>query len=358
MAKIDLNEFIEVEDTELASGMAIDTSKLEEERADEDDQFNVDSPVNKVNTETKQEDLITVSDKELNSTENVDDSKTSTKEDDGNDDINKFHAFSMLLKEKGMFPNIGEDNFKDINNVEGIIDLLNKQLGEVNKTWQGNYTQHLVQNLLRDGIIKESQLTSQITQRPSKEDISSNEQIAKNTIQDFYRSKDIPETQITAILDSVVDVEEEALKLLPLLKESDVRKEKALAERIKTQEEEQLNQQTSFNDQLSKSVYEYKEFIPGRVLSDEDKQNVATSIPSVLSKINSNLLKYAPILAFLDKYDFLEGDMSKLLNEANTKGVSAFEKALESKQRGSSSNTTSFSSNKNAKEYSSPQIYK
>lgn len=352
MAEIDLNGFIEVEDSELATSGGIDVSQLEEE----DTSKTEDKTENKTTEETN---LIEVKDTEENTSSNTEETNTdeSNTQENEEEEINAFHAFSILLKDKGVFPNINDEAFKDINDADSIINLLNSQLDTVNTTWQTNYKQHLVQNLINDGVIKADQVVNQTSKRYSLDDIKGNETAAKATIQAFYKSKDVPESQINTIIDGTLDVEEEALKLQPLLIQADKQKEELIAQRVQNKEQEQLQQQNSFNDQLRKTVYEYKEFIPGRTLSDIDKEDVVNRIPTVLDKINKDLGKFAPILAYLDKYGLIDGDVTKIINEVETKGTSTFEKALNGKKRGNTNNTSQ--KNVNALTGSGvPQIYK
>lgn len=364
MAGLDLEDFIEVDDEELASGMSIDTSQLEEDtpKVEEstDDKTKVESK-----TKTEEENLIEVSDEELNddSSEepkpaelgNTVADKTDDKDDDT--DENPFQAFTSLLQDKGVFPNIDQAELDGVTDADGIITLLNKQIGQVNNSWKDNYTQHLLQNLINDGVIKQDQLTKAPDQRYTAQEISGDEEKAKQTLQQFYASKNIPTSQIETIIDGLLDYEEEALKVLPLMEEEDRGRDAALAQRLKDRENEQMDQQNSFNDQLKNNVNGYEEFIPGRALTQQDKDDVVQRIPTVLDKINKDLGKYAPILAFLDKYEFLDGKMDKLINEAKTKNVDNFSKVLTNKKRGSTSNRGV--PNKDALSGSGmPQIYK
>lgn len=347
MADMNLDDFIEVDEQELASGVGIDTAQLDDD---------VDDQNKKKTTETEDEDLLEVSDEEVPVKTEGTEGTTPTITEKEEEEENTFRAFTNLLKEKGIFPNIEEAEFDKVEDADAIVALLNKQLGVVNNNWKDNYTQHLVQNLVRDGVINSDQIANPTSQRFTADEVTGNADNAKATLELFYRSKNIPEAQIQTIVDTVLDVEEEALKVLPLLEEADRAKDAAIAQRLKAQEEAQLNQQTSFNDKLVTTVNAYEEFIPGRKLTDDDKKDVVGRIPVVLDKINKDLGKYAPILAFLDKYDFLDGKMDKLLNEVETKKTDAFSKLMQSKKRGTPNNSKSKGNGLSG--FGVPQIYK
>jgi len=353
MAELNLSDLIEVDDNELATGMGIDTTKLEEE-----DKANETTTTEEVaNTKTKEvddKDTIEVDDAEIA----ADNAVTPTGEETKEDLPNPFQAFSLLLKDKGVFPNIEDKAFEKIEDADAIVALLNQQLGMVNNTWKDNYLQQLIPNLVQDGYITPQQVAINEVKLYSAEEVKGNEDLAKSTLVNFYRSKNIPDEQITTIVEGILDHEEEALKVLPLLEEEKTRKNKEVAQRLKDQEQQQLQQQMSFNEQLKTNVNNYKEFIPGRVLTDQDKQDVVTRIPTVLEKINGDLGKYAPILAFLDKYGFMDGKMDKLINEASTKNVSDFEKVLNSKKKGTSNQNTDTRGKHPNTGFSMPQIYK
>ena len=348
MAEMNLDDFIEVDEQELATGISIDTSQLDDD---------ADDPNKKKPTETEDENLIDVDDEEITSkTTGTEESTTVEEEEEEEEEENTFKAFTNLLKEKGVFPNIEEAEFEKVEDADAIVALLNKQLGVVNNTWKDNYTQHLVNNLIRDGVIKPNQVSNPASQKFTAEEITGNADNAKTTLESFYRSKGIPEAQIQTIVDTVLDVEEEALKVLPLIEEEERAKNAAITQRLKAQEEAQLNQQTTFNEKLVTTVNAYEEFIPGRKLTDDDKKDVVGRIPIVLDKINKDLGKYAPILAFLDKYEFLDGKMDKLINEVETKKTDAFSKIMQSKKRGTSNNPKSKGGGLSGSGV--PQIYK
>jgi len=334
MPGINLNDLIEVEDSELETGLAINTSQLEEEES---------TNVNE-STETKKEpeDLIDVDDEDvakIKVTEETPKTSEDTKEavEEEEEDLNPFLAFASLMKDKGLLAGMSEEDFAKINNADDIISAVNNQLNDTTSVWKNNYKQHLIQNLVKEGLIKQEQVNLPQTNIYSDEEIMADDDKAKQVLESYYKSKGIPDSQIETIVDTLLDVKEEAIKIKPLLEEEKNRRDEAIAQKFKAQEEAQLQQQMSFNERLQSTVNKYEEFIPGRKLSQEDKDDVIHRIPTVLDKINKDLSKYAPILAFLDKYEFLDGKMDSLLQEAETKQVDKFSKIISSKKRGTSS---------------------
>lgn len=335
-----IDDFIEIDEAELTSG--IDLSKLEESTSNtsvEEKEEKTIIPIKEEKASQEQEDLIEVDETSIiqSNQEDVDPTVESEETEDS-----AFKAFTSLLRDKGVFPNMEDSDFTNVNDADDIVKLLNKQLGAINTSWKENYINQIIPNLIKDGHITKQQVVNKSISY-TKEDIIGNEDNAKKVVQAYYTSKNIPEDQVNTIVDNVLDYEEEALKLLPQLEEAKANREKVIADKFKANEEAILQNQNSFNDNLRKTVEGYKEFIPGRVLTEEDKEDVVNRIPTILNKINTESAKYFPILAFLDKYGFMEGNMDKLIKEAGTKTVSDFEKILTNKKRktGSAKSTPS-----------------
>jgi len=340
---LELNDFIEVDETELAGG--IDVSKLQE-----DTETPEETPMeqNKTNPTLENAPELEVDDTEITNVGNNEIEKI-------DEDVNPFQAFSVLLKEKGVIPDVPEEELSKINDAESIVNLLNKQLQDISTSWQEQYKKSLLDNLIKDGLVKPEQVTVQKLKRYSEDEIRSDEEKAKATIKEFYQAKGIPDSQIETILDALLDVNEEALKLLPILEEEDKKKEEEIARKIKEKEEAQQKQFQTFNERLKESAFKYEEFIPGRKLNEDDKTDAYQRIPQVLEKINQDLIKYAPVLAYLDKYGILDGKMDTILKEAETKTVNKFSEILTNKKRSSSSRGKSVTSRYNT---DMPQIYK
>jgi predicted transcriptional regulator len=355
MQEINLDNLIEVEDSELETGLAINTSQLEEDNSTE---------VNDTTkTNTDESDLIDVNDDDV---AKIESSSTSTEknlergeeeeEENLEEDTNPFSAFALLMKDKGLLAEMSDEDFNNINSADDIIKAVNSQLNNTTSEWKNAYKQHLIQNLVNEGLIKQEQVNLPQTNIYSDEEILSDENKARQLLETYYTSKDIPPSQIETIMDALLDIKEEAVKIKPLLEEEKSKRDEEIAQKLKAQEEAQLQQQMSFNEKLQETVNKYEEFIPGRKLSQEDKKDVIQRIPTTLDKINKNLSKYAPILAFLDKYEFLEGKMDSLLQEAETKHVDKFSKIISNKKRGISNTSKRVGGGLSGS--GMPQIYK
>lgn len=338
MGKLDdISGLIEIDESEL--GTSLNVSRVTKALNDNEDSEDV------ILTNQTDEGLIEVDEEPASVTKNS--GKTEIEEDEVIADdadlspAETFKAFTTLLKSNGALPHIEDKEIDSVDSATAIVNLLNKQLNIVNKEWQDNYKKNLLGNLMKDGYISEQQIVKNVPKSYSQEDIKSDEKAAMETIRSFYKSKDIPDAQIETIIKNTIDLEEEALRLLPYIDQMKEEHNKKLAEQLKQKEEAEITQKQVFEKTLKDNVYNYKEFIPGRQLSDQDKESVFGNIVPVLNKINSDLGRYAPILAYLDKYNLLEGDMSKILAEATTKKVSKFEELITSKKR-SASHGTSF----------------
>lgn len=320
----DIDGLIEIDESEL--GTSINVSQV---------QAALNEPEKKsINFSGQEENIIEIDEAQLENKPDTPMTSTTTstpKQEETTTDAYK--AFASILKENGALPDIEDKELETIDSPTAIVGVLNKQLNTVNKTWQENYKKNLVQNLIRDGYIRENQMVKDLPAVVSPEAIKSDEKVAINTIRDFYKNKNIPDAQIDSIIKNTIDVEEEALRLLPYMEEMKTEINNKIAQEIKQREEAEITQKQVFEKSLKESVYNFKEFIPGRPLTDVDKETVFKNIVPVLNKINSDLGKYAPIIAYLDKYNLLEGDMSKILSEVNTNRVSDFEKILSSKKR-------------------------
>ncbi len=323
---------IEIEESELGAGINIDQIQTSEE----EDKENNPAYSNAAEIEIENEHVESHADNnEQQSQEgSQNNQKSSTEGDEFGSDA--FQAFATLYKKQGGLPDVTDEELGKVESAKGLIELMNKQLNQVNKGWQEEYRKNLFNNLVKDGYIPQDKADAVLPKSFTEEQIKGNEQVALNVIKTFYQMKGVPEAQINSITQGIVDVEEEALKLNPYITDMRTTKEQEIANKIKTQEDTQATQQQNLDSSLKKTVYDYKEFMPGRELSDADKEAVYQNIIPALNKVNSNLEKYAPIISFLDTYNLLDGDMTKLKNESSTKQVSEFEKILQSKKRGQS----------------------
>lgn len=230
-----------------------------------------------------------------------------------------FDVFVTAVSDK-MGLQFSDDIKKDINDLDSLVEAIN-QINQVNigQYFEG-YKQHLVQNLINDGLINPQQIQDNpLTYKP--EDLKDDEEKAKNVLRMFYQEKGLKSKRVEAIVNSIVDVEKEALEALEDLntivaqRESD--KEKQAKENLEKQEQ-------AIRESISKNT----EFVPGFKLDKKGEAEILEAIPNVLQKINSNLNEYAPILAILDKVGILDGDFEKIETKVKNKANKNFKELL------------------------------
>jgi hypothetical protein len=371
-----IDELIEVDDNELFLGdqhLKIDSSDLTEKekktpevenesQVDPEDVIEVDDTIFKQPSEEEEtfDNTPELEEEEEEEEETDSNNKSEKSDEDISKKSNEFSAFGGLLAEKGFFPDLNEEDISNIEDEEGLSDLLNKQLVTTFRQWQDNYKKNLVRNLTKEGYVSEEAVKDKLPQTYTDDEIKNDIEVAKAVIQRYYKRVGTPDKVIDRTISSMEDIEESAIELNKLNAELDAKEDNALAEKLKKQEEQALIQREQFNETLKKNTFEYEEFIPGRKLRTKDKEEVFMNIEPTLSKINSNLGKYAPLLSYLDKYGILEGNFDKLIKEGASKQTTKFAKILQEKSR-KSTGTTHRKKDENSLDLDNgdiPQLYK
>lgn len=371
MGKFD--DFIEVDDNEtLFQGdqhlkIMVDEPVIEEKNKENNKSININSN----RKEENEEDLIdtdiylTEENEEVEEPVKVKNKETITEE--SNDEvenktksINEFSVFAASLNEQGFFPDIEDEELEGIDSEEALQEKLAKQLNINFATWQEQYRQNVISNLVREGYISKDEVKTIIPIETTPEQIKSDINVAKEEIRRYYKRIGTPDKEIERIINSRDDIEESALELNALNRKLDAEENAKLANRMKEQEELVRQQRTQFAETLKQNTFSYDEFIPGRKLKKQDKEEVFDNIEPTLKEINSNLAKYAPILSYLKKYGVLDGDFSKIIKEGKTQSISQLEQILKDKKKGTSSNTSSQKSGGlfNIDDSDTKQIYK
>lgn len=369
MGKFD--DFIEVDDNEtLFQGDQHLKINLEPEKKEKVD----DSNKNQINDDDT-EDLIDteeyLSNKDEPKVTEIDTKKTSVKtketftddpDDKGGDESkfnNEFSAFAASLNDQGFFPDIEDEELEQIDSEETLQEKLAKQLNINFANWQDQYRQNVISNLVKEGYISKEDVKSVIPIEVTPEQIKSDINIAKDEIRRYYKRIGTPVKEIERIINSREDIEESALELNALNRKLDEEENSKLASRMKEQEELVKQQRIQFAEILKQNTFQYEEFIPGRKLKKQDKEEVFDNIEVVLKKINTNLAKYAPMLSYLNKYGILDGDFSKILKEGKTQSISQLEQILKEKKKGTNLNTNQrFSGPLGIDDSGTKQIYK
>ena len=261
-----------------------------------------------------------------------------TKQVEKEEPVEAIKAFAQDLKQWDFLPDISDEDLKDIKSPDDLAKILNKQLQTVNEEWQNEFIDSLnketggaISHILNGGNIKDFvEVGNSDLKEYSIDDITESEDIQKKIVSDYYKRKGFNEKRITKLVNESLDLEEDAIDFYKEIQEEDKQKFEALKQNTankKAQEQAFIKQRT---EKIKQNVLETKEFIPGRKLTPDVKTKIYDTIPTVLEKINTDLEKYAPMLAYLDYYKLLDGDFSKIIKEETTKGVSALSKVLSS----------------------------
>ena len=236
-------------------------------------------------------------------------------------------TFAEELKANGILPDVDDEKIKGIGSFEELLETLNEQLVDVQMKWQEEYKSNILKNLVAEGIIKEDQINFKDNKTFTKDDIS-DEDNAKALLEEYYKMKGLPEKRIKRLIDNSIDPEEDALDIFDDYKSLKKEEENKVAKVLEEREKREVALKQELDKKIKEETFKYSEFIPGQKVNDKVKQEVHESIPVVLNKINSDLAKYAPIIAYLDKYGLLDGDFSKIMKVKQTEAVNKFTEAL------------------------------
>jgi hypothetical protein len=379
MSKLFDDDFIEVDENELLlgdEGINIPpniTGSSEEENERKEDTTGKASLQTK---ETNEEDLLDVDDdvisgegsgegegsEEEENEEDPEGTEEAGEEGEEEEEVtNEFTVFGSILAEKGFFPNASEEDLSKIESIEDVSDLLAGSLNATFNEWKDGYKRNLIPNLVAEGYISNDQINPgvNISNAYSEEQIRGDINTAKDVIRKYYKDKNVTENVVNSIIENTEDLETTALELNQLNIQADEAEKVKLAEKLKRQEEEQIRQRQEFNERIKKNTFEYDEFIPGKKLRKADKEEVFLNIQPVLNKVNGDLSKYAPMLAYLDKYGILDGDFSKLIKTGKSQGISKMEQILKEKRKNTGRSTgTRKSSNIFIDDSNVPNIFK
>ncbi|MCP4255521.1 MAG: hypothetical protein GY775_19370 [Candidatus Scalindua sp.] len=351
---MDVN-IIEVDDTELLLGdenLKLDSDKIEEKDTtilvDENDIKEEENDVTLLevddsaltNDETEDTGNDSNSELEIEDTDtsnNTEDEVVDTSNENGEDEDNPVSAFGTFLAEEGMLPDIGDEELSAIEDSNGLLEVVKRQLSTEVDRQLDNYKRNVVQNLIKDGYISSDNVI-QNQSVYSEDQIKSDVKTAKSVIETYYKKFGTPDKTIKNIIDSTEDLEEIALELNEKNKVLEDKEKAELADKLKAKEEAARNAQQQLTDTLKDNTFNRQEFIPGKKLRKNEKEEVFLNITPTMNKINGNLAKYAPIISYLDKYGILEGDFSKVLKEGASQNVDKFTEILREKKKSSGVN--------------------
>jgi hypothetical protein len=298
------------------------------------------------------EEEINLATSELDEEENKDNEEDKKDEDEETNEV--YSVLAKELKEADILPDLADDELKSIKTTEDLFKVIEKQFSN----WTDIYKANLVNNLISEGLIEPSQVKGNIIQEFSKEEISKNINLQKQIVKNYYLKKGISEKKANNLVENTLDIESEALEFYEDYKKELTEENKKIAESLKQKETENIKKREIFNETIKNNVITMQEFIPGRKLKESDKEIVLKNITPTLNKVNSDLVKYAPILSYLDYYGLLDGKFDKIIKEVETKQVDRLSQILKEGKKKSISDNTSYNKSKIQDIDKIPQIYK
>jgi hypothetical protein len=258
--------------------------------------------------------------------ETTDDNQSSEESEETEESI--FSVFAKELKDANILSDIDDEHLTNIKSTEDLINIVSSQFD----TWKNEYKNNLINNLIQEGLIEAKQVKNNAVINYSEEDIKKNIELQKDIIREYYSKKNIPTKKIEALIDSSIDTEEDAIIFNEELKAEKEKENLLIAQQLKQKEELANKQRQEFYEILKNNVYQVDEFIPGKKLKDKEKEEVLKNIQPTLLKINSNLPKYAPILALMEHYNLLDGKFDSITKVGESKAVDKLSQLLQNKK--------------------------
>lgn len=260
-------------------------------------------------------------------------------------------AFAKELQDQGILSELPKESLEGIESFEDLSSIIQDNLSGVVESWKSEYQKNIIDNLINKGLIKAEDVVTRKGVDYSEEDIKNSEDIQKSVISEFLKEKGLSDKKIQKFIDNSVDLEEDALEYFEDLKKVKEEKETQYLEQVKQQEEAKKKAFEETDKGWKDYIKDTKEFVPGKKINKQFKDEVYTNIVPTINKINQNLKKYAPILSFLDKYNVLDEGMQAVIENKNPKKtVNTFEKLL--KSQGGVTRSQGNDSLKNALKYS------
>jgi hypothetical protein len=278
--------------------------------------------------------------------EDTDDDSEDSEDDSEDDDTpastneNPITLFAKNLQKQGILDVLEDDTA--IEDEEGLYNAISLQVSKTFETWQQEFineldskSKKLFNHLKNGGKVEDFvDVHSKINYTEYTEaDIRANERLQKDIVRDYYKELGLSDDKITKKIERIVDLEEEAIDLKEELDKIKAKKEKELEDKTTAEQSKKEQEIANFNKSLETTTLSYEEFIPGKKLSTDIKKKVHGSIRNTWEKVNSDLSKYAPILAYLDYYKILDGDFTKVITDIKTSVVKDVDKTIKTTKR-------------------------
>lgn len=317
---------------------------------DFDDEGNLTNPLDKSSKEEEKEDIDDsekfIVDPDTYGDEDIEDDEikeSSKKSKDSNKEIktstskdNPYKAFAVALIENEVLLDLAEN--EDIESEEDLINhviktrdtLVNETLAEVNDRSYG-----AVDFFLNGGTPEE--FIKNFNNKPetfhfSEDDISDDESVKRKIAEAYFKTKGFDGKKLTKFVTNSIDLDDTSdfLEMQDELAKFDKQKKEELLNKNKENEQRMIKQKEEFNKKLEENTFNTNEFIPGKKIDRKIKEKVFENIPEVLAKVNKDLSKYAPILAYLDHYGILDGKFNTIMKDIETKQTTKLGEILKS----------------------------
>lgn len=186
----------------------------------------------------------------------------------------------------------------------------------------------------------------------TKDDLEDDTDLQRKAIEDLQRLKGRTDKEIKRYLkgmdeDELLEEAQSAYDEFGKLKEES---EKSRLEQTQRQAEEQRRKNEEATRQIVEATDKFFEdttkFLPEVKLRSNTKETIKSQIFDVYREINGDLGKYLPRIAMLKHLGVLDGDISKLTKNSNSKLAEAYAKKLRSTKNIPSSTSTITKENK------------
>lgn len=291
--------------------------------------------------------VVNEKDEDGNYPDDINEKKT-PKSDDGASlsSHNVYNSLASALTEAGVFSSLTEEDLSEVESVEGIISLVEKQI-KANEHADLNDTQKEYLEALRIGVPLEvySQRKSNAEQYKGIDDgaIRSNTQLAVELVRRNFRVRGFSEedsikyANLSAKSDSFIEDALTAKNALVAYEEGLLREEMSKAAKVR--EEEEAKEQMTL-DSLKSKINETSEIIPGIKVNSTTKAKVFESLTTPVSNgqdgkpLNEVMKSYAEDPEYKMKLHAIHvltkgfTDFSKFSKTSRSKAVEKLEETL------------------------------
>jgi len=243
---------------------------------------------------------------------------------------NLYSGIATLLRDEDILDGIQDDDISNITDSETLVKALNNKINQVVdgtlsdiNSKSHNAISHFINGGTEEEYVKAFNNRGDAYTTYTEEDIKDSIEIQKKIADTYFRktSPKMTEKVRKRTVDNIVEIDGEdvVMSLQQELVEMDAQEKEEFAIQEKIKQEERINQQKIFQQTLRDNTLNTVEFLPGRKLDKKTKEKIYNNITPTVDKIQKDFVKYAPILAYLDHYNILDGDFTKVVKDIQTK---------------------------------------